>query len=111
MASLEDEDIRKVEEQLVKAGLFTVRKAKQNAPVDTGRLRASITLADSTGIIQRPGGEAETGDSVEAPNRPGIRVGTNVDYARFIEEGTQNRPPNPFLLPAWRAAKARFNID
>lgn len=111
MARVTDKDIKKVEEELVKAGLFAVRKAKQNARVDTGRLRASITLADSTGLIERPSGEAEAGDEVRAPNGRGIRFGTNVDYARFIEEGTENRSPNPFLLPAFRQGLARFDID
>jgi len=111
MVRVTDEDIKKTEKQLVKAGLFAVRKAKQSSPVDTGRLRASITLADSTGLIERPDAEAKLGDEVSAPSGRGIRFGTNVNYARFVEEGTENRPPNPFLLPAFRQGLARFDID
>jgi len=67
-------------------------------------------LADSTGIVQRPESEAEPGDRVQAPDKPGIRVGTNVDYAKFIEFGTENQAPQPFLFPAWNAAKERFDL-
>lgn len=52
--------------------LIIDRGAKQNAPVDTGRLRASITP-----------GVSSAGDDVE-----GV-VGTNVYYAPFQEFGTR----------------------
>lgn len=58
-----------------RATLLLERDAKRNAPVDTGRLRGSITRAvRSVGI---------------APVRTlqGV-VGTNVVYAKFMEEGT-----------------------
>jgi len=111
MVRVEDEDTKKVEKQLVKAGLVAVRDAKQNAPVDTGRLRASVTLADSTGLIERPGGEAQSGDGVQAPSGRGIRFGTNVEYARKVEEGTEDQRPQPFLVPAFRQGLARFDIN
>lgn len=52
--------------------LIIDRGAKQNAPVDTGRLRASITPAITS-----------SGEDVE-----GV-VGTNVYYAPFQEFGTR----------------------
>jgi len=51
--------------------LIVTRGAKQNAPVDTGRLRASITP-----------GVSETSDGAE-----GV-VGSNVEYAPYQEFGT-----------------------
>jgi len=105
MVRVEDKDIKKLEEQLVKAGLFTVRLAKQRARVDTGRLRASITLADSTGIIQGTEPEANQQDGVQPPNQRGIRVGTNVIYSEWIEN------LDPFLMPSWDESKRRFNIQ
>lgn len=105
MARVEDRDVEKIKEELVKAGLLTVRLAKQKVRVDTGRLRSSITLADSTGIIQGTGPEARPQDGVDSPTKPGIRVGTNVDYAEWIEN------LDPFLLPSWDEAKRRFNIQ
>lgn len=57
--------------ELFRRGVRVQTRAKQLCPVDTGRLRASITVA--TGL--------EGGELV-------IRVGTNVKYARFIHNGT-----------------------
>ena len=61
--------------------------AKQLAPVDTGRLRSSITWAlgkDGRGLY--------------------AAVGTNVFYAVFQELGTRYMAAHPFLVPALRAA-------
>lgn len=63
------------------------RQAKQGAPVDTGRLRSSITWRlgrDSQGLL-------------------GI-VGTNVTYAPYVEFGTSRTGAQPFLRPALQAA-------
>lgn len=79
----------KLNNALKKKGFKVVREAKKNAPVDTGRLRASITLNTE----QRPDGLVN------------VLVGSDVDYAPFVEFGTENRPPQPFLRPALR------NID
>lgn len=54
--------------------------AKEKCPVDTGRLRGSITHAvdDDTAYI-----------------------GTNVEYAAYVECGTsRNMDPRPYLRPA-----------
>lgn len=69
------------------------RRAKQLAPVDTGRLRASITsgLAD-TGLSFGLGGHSA--ESVVA------LVGTDVDYAPHVEYGTYRMAAQPFLRPA-----------
>ena len=57
--------------------------AKQNAPVDTGHLRRSITHElDRRGFNQF------------------VRIGTNVSYAVFQELGTRFHPAQPFLRPA-----------
>ena len=50
------------------------------APVDTGRLRDSITH--------------EVDESEEA-----VYVGTNVEYATYQEYGTSKMKPHPFLKP------------
>lgn len=57
--------------------------AKQFAPVHTGNLRRSITMQ----VTNVPGGiEAE--------------VGTNVEYAPHVEQGTYKMAPRAFLGPA-----------
>lgn len=60
------------------------RSAKQKAPVDTGTLQASITVAQ------------ESADT----NEVAYTVGTNVFYAPFQEFGTRYIPPHPYLVPA-----------
>lgn len=62
--------------------------AKRLCPVDTGRLRASITHElgkDGEGIVGR--------------------VGTNVDYGIHVELGNGNSPEQPYLRPALGAAR------
>jgi HK97 gp10 family phage protein len=61
-----------VDEGIKKITLWTHRTAMQSTPVDTGRLRASVTS-------QRLG---EMG-----------KVGTNVQYAQFVEYGTKHMEP------------------
>lgn len=64
--------------------------AKRLCPVDTGRLRASITHAidrDSRGLV-------------------GV-VGTDVDYAPYVELGTSKAPAQPYLRPALAAEVGR----
>lgn len=68
---------------LEKVGLVAEGYAKQMCPVDTGRLRNSVTHAVDNG---------ETA----------AYIGTNVEYAPFIELGTASpkRDAQPFLVPA-----------
>jgi len=68
---------------MMTGGLNIERDAKRGAPVDTGNLRASI--------------ESDTSSS-----RNSIRteVGTNTEYAPFIEFGTSQMAAQPFLRPA-----------
>ena len=73
----------KIAEALNKKALRIVRQAKQLAPVDTGRLRSSITA-----------------DLIRSDGRPKAVVGTNVEYAPFVEFGTSKQPAQPFLRPA-----------
>lgn len=62
-------------------GLLIESEAKRNAPVDTGRLRASIHLE------LRPDGL-------------GGEVATNLTYAPIIELGGRRQRAQPFLFPA-----------
>lgn len=60
--------------------------AKKDCPVDTGRLRASITYAVE-GYQSAPGREAESGDSEKhgEPDKNSLVLGTNVEYAEMQE--------------------------
>lgn len=60
-------------------GMVAERHAKEAAPVDTGRLRNSITWTTD-------------GDAAY--------IGTNVEYAPYVELGTHRTKAKPFLKPA-----------
>lgn len=66
---------------LEEVGLVAEGYAKKECPVDTGRLRNSITHQ-------------------VRPSEKSVYIGTNVDYAPYVELGTSRMKPQPFLRPA-----------
>lgn len=72
-----------VAKDLVRRAISTERTAKRLCPVDTGRLRASITHAVN-----------QDGQGLYAD------IGSNVDYAVYVELGTSRVPARPFLRQA-----------
>lgn len=84
-----------VEQALIIGALRVERAAKQNAPVDTGRLRGSIThrLIDT------------------GKNQVAAEVGTNVEYAVMVEFGTSKQAAKPYLFPAYLANKEKILKD
>jgi len=83
----ESEILDGLQKGLEKVGLLVERQAKINVSqsgskhpqVVTGRLRSSITHNVSPGEVE---------------------IGTNVYYGTYLEHGTVNHPPYPFLFPA-----------
>ena len=74
---------RAIEASLEEIGLVAEGYAKRKCPVDTGRLRNSIT------------------HQVEAGERSGkVYIGTNVEYAEYVELGTFRQKEQPYLKPA-----------
>ncbi len=71
---------RKTAEALEVCGSIAESHAKELCPVDTGRLRNSIT-------------HAQTGEQEES-------IGSNVEYAPYVELGTNRTLAQPFLGPA-----------
>ena len=61
--------------------------------VDTGRLRASISFATSEHISN----PTEDGVNFKADKYSTI-VGTNVEYANYVELGTSKQPARHFLI-------------
>ena len=89
-------------------GLVVEGQAKLLAPVDTGRLAASITTqASDSGTI--PTGEGAVSTDViarpSASNRIEVFVGTPVFYGPYVEFGTIRSNAQPFLRPALDLAK------
>lgn len=69
---------KKIALALNKVGFRAEDHVKALAPVDTGRLRASIThLVDDRSVT----------------------IGTNVEYAKYQELGTSRMKAQPFLEP------------
>ena len=66
---------------LEEVGLVAEGNAKRACPVDTGRLRNSITHIVDEGTRH-------------------VIIGTNVEYAPYVELGTRRQKPQPFLKPA-----------
>lgn len=66
---------------LEKIGLLAENYAAKKCPVDTGNLRGSITY------------EVDTADNA-------VYIGTNVEYAPYVELGTSRQKAQPFLRPA-----------
>lgn len=80
---------RRIAEQIDRAltavGLYVEGEAKLRCAVDTGNLRGSIdNKVDGDHVI----------------------IGTNVEYAVFVEKGTSRQKAQPYLTPS-----AEENID
>lgn len=73
---------------LESVGKAAESNAKGNCPVDTGRLRGSITHQVS-------------GDAVY--------IGTNVEYGKYVEMGTYKQAAQPFLKPAAQDHAAEYS--
>jgi HK97 gp10 family phage protein len=107
---------------LKKAGQPIADAAKENAPVDTGKLRNSIMVSSK---IRNTIGKAEfaeamrSGDGTDAAvaamrnaRRSASADGSFVDmyvgpsgtlYAHMVEFGSVHNTPHPFMRPAWDA--------
>lgn len=102
---------------LTMCGMVIERAAKQLAPADTGLLRNSITgaLAGKKPAAKlykadKPkNGVIQTGEySGTAPNDDelSVYIGTNVEYAPYVELGTSRQEAQPFLKPAATDSKS-----
>jgi HK97 gp10 family phage protein len=113
----EVEKIRQSRLQIERSAINIEREAKNACPVDFGILRSSI---------------AKTVDASDSGRILSAEVGTNVEYAPFVEFGTgsgvsvpagqeefamqfkgktgrkRNYPARPFLFPAWEQERPKF---
>lgn len=87
-----------VERGLEAIGIEAETNAKENTPVDTGRLRNSITFATQT--YHSPGNstikagetpaDPQEYETQATPEKNALYLGSNVSYAESVE--TMNRP-------------------
>lgn len=85
MALKTEEAINTIEKEILNrlqtAGFLVEASAKKKCPVDTGNLRASIHT------------------SLEEEEKA-VYIGTNVEYAACVENGTSKMKAQPYLAPA-----------
>lgn len=74
---------------LEKIGLLAENYAAKKCPVDTDNLRGSITY------------EVDTDDNA-------VYIGSNVEYAPYVELGTSRQKAQPFLRPAASEHAAQY---
>ena len=97
-----------VEKALEMIGLKAEAYAKLLCPHDTGLLRNSITHAVSgqspaIGSYHADRGDGSGSYSGSMPNDffdKAVYIGTNVEYAPYVEMGTQRTRAQPFIKPA-----------
>lgn len=101
---------QKIEVGLEECGMMMETFAKGKCPVDTGRLRNSITHAvggsSVTGSYHADtarGGSQGFGTyngTVGTRGDHSVSVGTNVEYAPYVEMGTSKMGARPFIEPS-----------
>lgn len=75
------------EAALEQFGVIVQEDAKRYCPVDTGRLQGSIkSKVENNTVI----------------------VGTDVEYAAYVEFGTSRQRPQPYLTPAFEQNKRKL---
>jgi len=85
LAKKNDKELRTV---IQKAVIIVEGRAKENAPYEFGKLRASIT------------------HEVKSTSKGHIgKVGTDVEYAPFQEFGTSKMAAHPYLFPAMKMSR------
>lgn len=87
LANVAAAEISKAKREIKRSALNVVNGAKRRAPVDTGRLRNSLTHEIDA-------------DGLDA------RIGTNVEYAPHVEFGTFAQRAQPYLFPALEEERA-----
>lgn len=102
---------------LEECGLAAEGYAKRLCAVDTGLLRNSITHAldgESTAISEYWDDPKEQSGSYDGsvPKEPkgkrAVYIGTNVEYAPYVELGTSRTAAQPFLKPAVEDHKSAY---
>jgi HK97 gp10 family phage protein len=84
---------RKLEAGMAALGETAAARAADVAPVDTGRLKNSISWATK----DQNGGHDADSTPLANPEDNAVYIGTNVEYAAYQEYGTSKIPGKHFL--------------
>ncbi len=79
--------------------------ASAKAPRDEGRLAFSISVGEKRTRRVRTGFQRLTG--IEMAMGPGNTLPGVLQYASFVEFGTVDTPPQPYMRPAWNSGADR----
>jgi len=77
----------------LRAAMEIEREAVAEVPVDTGRLKGSISTR-------------EVGDIMQVGS--GVKAGSEVEYAHKVEFGGPHQAAHPFLTPAVELIRAKY---
>ena len=80
-------------------------RAAANAPTDEGKLAFSISVGEKRTRRVRTGFNKRTG--IEMAMGPGNTMGGVLQYAAFVEFGTVDTPPQPYMRPAFISGSER----
>ena len=105
------EEVTSALEEAIRKALKTVGElgegyAKKLCPVDSGLLRNSITNMQSGESFNHNYSSddgSKTGNfsgTIGDKEEKAVYIGTNVEYAPYIEMGTSKTSPQPFLKPS-----------
>jgi hypothetical protein len=79
----------RAQRDILRRAIKVANGARRRCPVDTGRLRSSINVTYP----------------VMLADMMGARIGTNVEYAIYVHEGTRYMVGRPFLEEALQDAR------
>lgn len=102
--SVKEEIGRRKRIALTEAAIHLEGEIALRTPVDTGHLRASISHVAPEGRSQDGGGRLEGSADDES-----AYVGTNVEYAAYVEYGTKYQRPQPYMRTGFEAARGAMD--
>lgn len=111
-----------LERGLIAAALLVVNDAKRNAPYLSGTLRRSLHIGGHTDLSPDfepirevadliPGATPTLPPPRKLPGYVTVYVGTNLEYARWVEFGTTRMAAQPFLRPAIDENRSRVEEE
>ena len=80
---------------LTRSGYLVEGASKRVTPVDTGRLRSSISLSSSLALR----------------TEPHVVISPHTDYANFVHFGTRYMKARPFMTQGYEAVKSRIKSE
>ena len=96
------------ERTLREIGIMISGDAITQVPVDTGRLRGSITYATAQEQSDISG-DAKAKDKIRKPrSKCEVWTDTNVEYSQHVEYGTRHMAAQPYLRPAFDSNRKKM---